>query len=419
MFHDSAGYYYSQHTPKRELAIHHYQSALSVATLSGNRGPQCDALYRFAWIKWQLGDYLASQAHAHECQRLARISGHLHREAQALRIEAMCCAELGAYTQAISLCSRGRSDLKLCGLPNGDLERGLLNVQAEVHRFKSEYVEARNIHAQILQETSADQDTYNYALALLSVSEIDVVVAPCEDVRMNLEAAKSIFNTMGDLRLAQLCDVALAELKLGERDRATAETVFQKTLSASLGKWSDISLHCLERLGDGSRWNLSNDIPPTWTTVYFAQCLKSKQKLGVYKALQFTADSFLRQSDEDTAISLFTVALEGFTGMDVHQSRGECMLRLGDISKGRGDLLRAVSFWETARPLFQRSSQEKQVGNVDERLTGIPEHVKQHNLARVDELETTSGTVTEVEEDLDEVEDLDDKNVVEHDHVSI
>ncbi|KAJ7857201.1 hypothetical protein B0H13DRAFT_2077582 [Mycena leptocephala] len=328
----------------------------------------------------------------------------------------MCCAELSAYTQAISLCNRGRSNLKLCGLPNGDLERGLLNVQAEVHRFKSEYVEARNIHAQILQETSADQDTYNYALALLSVSEIDVVVAPCEDVRMNLEAANSI---MGDLRLAKLCDVALAELKLGERDRATAETVLQKALSASLGKWSDISLHCLERLGDGSRWNLSNDIPPTWTTVYFAQCLKSKQKLGVYKALQFTGDSFLRQSDEDTAISLFTVALEGFTGMDVHQSRGECMLRLGDISKGRGELLRAVSFWETARPLFQRSSQEKQVGNVDERLTGIPEDVKQHNLARVDELETTSGTVTEVEEDLDEVEDLDDKNVVEHDHVSI
>jgi hypothetical protein len=51
-----------------------------------------------------------------------------------------------------------------------------------------------------------------------------------------------------------------------------------------------------------------------------------KEKLGILKALQFLGDVFLAQGEEYTALNLFTVALEGFTAMDVHRSRAECML---------------------------------------------------------------------------------------------
>jgi hypothetical protein len=72
---------------------------------------------------------------------------------------------------------------------------------------------------------------------------------------------------------------------------------------------------------------------------------------------------------------LFTVALEGFTYMDVHRSRAECMVRLGDISNQCGDLLRAVELWNTARPLFERSSQAKEVQHIDKRLASIDNNV--------------------------------------------
>jgi hypothetical protein len=112
----------------------------------------------------------------------------------------------------------------------------------------------------------------------------------------------------------------------------------------------------------------------SWTAVYLVNSLQRKEKLGIYKAFQFLGDIFLLQNDEHTAISLFTVALEGFTQMDVHRSRAECMLHLGDISRGDGDLLKAVEFWEAARPLFERSSQAKQVENIDGRLVGVGGH---------------------------------------------
>lgn len=95
--------------------------------------------------------------------------------------------------------------------------------------------------------------------------------------------------------------------------------------------------------------------------MFLALSLKFKYKLGIHQALQFLGVIFLSDNDENSASSLFMVALEGFTLMDVHQRRAECMTRLGDISKGHGDLPKVVDHWETARPLFERSSQTKQV----------------------------------------------------------
>jgi hypothetical protein len=147
----------------------------------------------------------------------------------------------------------------------------------------------------------------------------------------------------------------------------------------------------------------------SWTAIYLVNSFQRKEKLGTYKAFQFFGDIFLSQNDEHTAISLFTVALEGFTQMDVHCSRAECMLQLGDISKGHGDLLKAVEFWEAARPLFELSSQAKQVQHVNERVANISDDVlKQHRnyLAHLAELNALTGAVEELEDDLSDIEDL-------------
>jgi hypothetical protein len=111
-----------------------------------------------------------------------------------------------------------------------------------------------------------------------------------------------------------------------------------------------------------------------------------KQKLGIYKALQFMGDGILAQDDEDTAITLFTVALEGFTDMDVHRSRAECMLQLGDVCKQHDNLLEAMEHWNMARPLFERSSQAKQVEAIDKRLASVSDQQCGHKLAFLEKL---------------------------------
>ncbi|KAJ7339123.1 hypothetical protein DFH08DRAFT_812521 [Mycena albidolilacea] len=85
--------------------------------------------------------------------------------------------------------------------------------------------------------------------------------------------------------------------------------------------------------------------------------------------------------------------------MDVHQSRAECLLRLGDISKGRGDITAAERFWEAARPLFEWSSQAKQVNKIDERLAVVSEDLPEQNkksLARLTELNVPSGALFDI-----------------------
>ncbi|KAJ7858297.1 hypothetical protein B0H13DRAFT_1901903 [Mycena leptocephala] len=93
--------------------------------------------------------------------------------------------------------------------------------------------------------------------------------------------------------------------------------------------------------------------------------------------------------------------------MDIYYSKVECMLRLGDLYKGHGNLLKAVELWEATKPLFELSSQAKQVEHVDERLAIVGEDVQeQHraNLARLAEIHVPSATV----EDLDDLSDIED-----------
>ncbi|KAJ7899915.1 hypothetical protein B0H13DRAFT_2518024 [Mycena leptocephala] len=382
-------------------------AAISLATSTGNTKMHSQGLYTLAWVEWHLGDYSAAQVHANEAQRLALISADLYREAQALRLEATCCYTLGNYTKAMSLCIRARDLLGLCGMSHGSVDHDIMTTQAEIHQLKSEYVEARSIHARILEGTTM-QNPHNYGYALLNVAEIDVLIgAPKDDVQRNCDRAGKMLDTVGYVEGMTLCDVILADLHLREGNSLAAKTILAGCLKVTL-EYSQVQTYCLERLGDSSCWG-DLDGMSGWTFIYLVNSLKTKEKLGIYKALRFFGDIFVSHSDEYTAIILFAVALEGFTQMDVHRSRAECMLRLGDISMGHSDLLKAVEFWESARPLFERSSQTKQVQNINERLAGISDDVQeqhQNNLAHLAELTAPSRTV-ELEDDLSDIEDLD------------
>jgi tetratricopeptide (TPR) repeat protein len=324
-------------------AMKYCAATISLALSTGNTKQHSQALQNLARVEWTLGNYSAAQVHAVESQRLALISANLCLEVQALNMEATCYYTLGNYMKAMSLCIRVR-DLLLghFGMSHGTLDYDLMDTQAEIHRLKSEYAEARSIQIRIVEETSI-QDPYTYGIASLSVAEIDVLMgAPKDDVQRNCDIARRMSSTIGDAEAVTRCDIILADLQLREGDSLAGKTILKRCLKATF-KTSQIQTYCLERLGDTSCWGGSEEMF-SWTTVFLVHSVSRKEKLGIYKAFQFLGDIFLSQNDEHTAISLFNVALEGFTQMDVHRSRAECMLRFGDISMGHGDLLKAVEF---------------------------------------------------------------------------
>jgi tetratricopeptide (TPR) repeat protein len=351
------------------------------------------------------GNHSVAQWHAYEAWRLARTSADPFREARALQMEAVSWKQLGNYKLSISLCHRAITLVDLCGLSNGNLYHSILSSLAEIHLLKSEYNEAYNIHNRILQNSSVDSDSYTHAMALLNIANISVSTGNLNNnVQEKILTAKNTFQMSNLVMEVTMCDSTIADIYLREGDIFAAETFFKECITAI--NHSEIKFYCLEQLANVSRWGVLG-IMSSWTTLFLAHSMKFKEKLGIYKALQFLGDIFLAQGDEDTAVSLFVTGLGGFTYMDVHCSRAECMLRLGDISKGHGDLLQAVEHWEAARPLFEKSSQTKQVKDIDERLTIVSSHAREQHRKKLAllEINVPAGVVEQVDEDLSHIQD--------------
>ncbi|KAJ6533324.1 hypothetical protein DFH09DRAFT_1406849 [Mycena vulgaris] len=307
-------------------------------------------------LRCQMGDPAAGQMSASEAQRLANISADLYNEAHALDIEAQSCYTLGNYKYEASLCNRARDLLAHCGMSAA--------TQAEIYKLKSEYVEARDIHRQILHGAPVELAAYLHAFTLLNIAEVEVFLGvPMEDVEGKIDKAKSIFNSIGSVVNAMICDAVMGALHVRENNQPSAKQLFHKCLSFSWGYHAEMVNYCLERLGDRSLWG-STGWPSSWAIVYLVNASKSQQKLDVHKALQFLGDIFCTEGDQDTAVCLLTVALEGFTYMDVHCSRAECMLQLGYISNGNGDVLKATEYWRSARSLLNGHLKQKKLPSL-------------------------------------------------------
>ncbi|KAJ7288717.1 hypothetical protein C8J57DRAFT_1642867 [Mycena rebaudengoi] len=105
-----------------------------------------------------------------------------------------------------------------------------------------------------------------------------------------------------------------------------------------------------------------------WAAIFISLGLISKTKLATMKAIHCLGKLLAAEGDDESAFSLFTVALEAFTFMDVHCWRADCMVQIADIYEKRGEIQKSVGQWKMARPLFERSSQAKDVTRLDRRL---------------------------------------------------
>lgn len=358
-------------------AMQSLDKAVILSRSCGAKRQEAEAVIYIANIERRTGHYTAAHIHAQEAQKLAQWSGDLYEEARALHIDADCHRELGQLKTSITLYHRARKLLELCGMSGGGLDYVLMNGEAEVYLQKSEYAKAHSLYTQIIQNTSADQDPHNYASGLLNVAEIGVLIGENKHkVYQNLDKAKTILNALPLSVALHYCDMTLASMHLREGETLIAKIMFQKSLYAFWGSTSEGVLYNLAKLGDLNKWPSSDFVwVSRYTVVFLAYSGVHQHKLALYQAVQFLGDVFLAQGDQSTASSLFIVALEGFTFMDIHRSRAECMLHLGDISKHRGDLVKAVELWKEAQILFERSLQSNSLAQINKRLAAVGQDV--------------------------------------------
>ncbi|KAJ7762925.1 hypothetical protein B0H16DRAFT_1805672 [Mycena metata] len=385
-FYEGSGHRYFVYTGNKTTGGQFLDKALALARECGDIHRYCNALIISSEMEWRAGHYHAAQKLVDEAQHLGRLSGDLYIEARTLEMGATTALYLGNYRRCSLLCERTKDVRKMCGMLGSLLDGNVSQVEAETHLLKSEYAEARAVHMTIVESSSPDQSAAAYAYAWLSVAEIDVIVgAPSAEVYHHLEKAKACgIERLGGVDIWKR---VFADLALREGDTATAESMFREDVASNWGRDNQALSYCLERLADTTRWTeTTSDSPVIWPVVYLVYAHTSTEKLAVHKALLFLAQIFIL-AEEDTAHSLLVVALEGFTFMDVHRSKAQCLLHLGDLEHKRGNTTKAIELWEAARPLFAQSLQSTGVAQVDSKLVKLqsPAHLQRHN---------TSGEVT-------------------------
>ncbi|KAJ7777515.1 hypothetical protein DFH07DRAFT_936614 [Mycena maculata] len=388
--------YRFDHDQNIPSALDLFQKSVALARSGGYIAQQCRSLNGIAWLQYQMSDYPKVRTLAQEGQIIAHSSGFLYQESRSLYLEAIACSAMGAYGRVASLCRRSRELLDLCGLADGEANIRLLNCEAEALFFKTEYTEAYAIQLQIVQRNSMafTPVNYNHAIAQTNIALLDVVMEsnkPKSAVRQDLEEARGVFSTMKWTPGVTLCDIVSAELEIRQGNAVGAKALLQRVFELSWGNDGEGVTNSLERLGDISRWGAdSADTMSVWTIALLGHGLRSHSNPVIAKALCALGDMFIVQGDDETALSLFTVASEEFTKMDVHRGRGICMVRLGDISRRRGDTRRAVEFWKESRPLFERSSQGKEVASLDAKLVSaalVEADENEKRLAKLSELD--------------------------------
>ncbi|KAJ7763455.1 hypothetical protein B0H16DRAFT_1455298 [Mycena metata] len=264
-----------------------------------------------AELKWRIGEYTAGLKISRNTQQLAYQTTNLYQVSRAMRRTALSLTALGDYVGSLTQLNRARELLNVCGMTSGILDHMISHSQAEIYLRKSEYVEARSIHAMTLQDTRLDPSAESYGFALLNLSEIDILIgATKETVHLTLGRARKIFTAVKYHPVVAYCDMVSADLDLKEGNETSAKTLFQNYLKSAWAKNTEGVTYCMERLADVSKWPIEFHGKAKWPVLYLCHAHMSREKLAFYKALLFIGDLFIDE-DEATAQNLFIVALEG------------------------------------------------------------------------------------------------------------
>ncbi|KAJ7261201.1 hypothetical protein C8J57DRAFT_1719913 [Mycena rebaudengoi] len=355
-------------------ALQYFQTAYSLAESTGHpTNVGHFALVGICGILNDTGKPLSALTYAKETYRYAEHIGNIRGQAVSLCLQGKSHVYLANYRHAQHLLQKSRHILATLGHQQSASNFDILNIQAEIHLMKSEYLESRNL--QVAIASSCQATSYNGILANLNIAIIDITTdADSKIIHQNLDITqshlKALYGYLGR-HTSLAADWVAAELNLHNGAPGTVNALFEKCFKLSLGIEPDLALLCAQRLGDPS--TEINDMQTTlkWTGIVLGLALKYKDKRQTMQAFRCLGQIFSAQGDDETALSLFRVALDGFTFMDVHRWRADCMVRIGDILNNHGEVIKAIELWKTARPLFERSSQMKDVIKIDTKIAEV------------------------------------------------
>ncbi|KAJ7128038.1 hypothetical protein C8R44DRAFT_779210, partial [Mycena epipterygia] len=128
-------------------------------------------------------------------------------------------------------------------MERGNVDYSVMGSLAELHLLKSEYLEARSIHVQIVQNS---EEGHHSGLALLNIAEIDLILgANVHDVQQTLDNAKAKLSDSGLVLMMNQYERILADVNLKEGNEIAAKHLLQKCLNTAWGSSEETVSYCL------------------------------------------------------------------------------------------------------------------------------------------------------------------------------
>ncbi|KAJ7907618.1 hypothetical protein B0H13DRAFT_2501480 [Mycena leptocephala] len=372
-FHNAVAWHYLT-TGHKDLskAIEFNQRAFALAEKAGDVDLQLQSLdTEFYTAHINQDPYRAIET-AHKARDVAGFISSSPVGYPWIQREAWAQCWMGNLSRALELCTEAEQLLTSLGMEGSDWYLEILDVRADVGFRKSEYLEARQLHAQIVEKTSPTCSQWYHANSLCFIAQLDILMeGKVTDIVSNAKAAENVYVSFGSRRIL-FCSWLTAELKLQRGDIDSARADVLDCLSKSRGIYPDLPQFCLAALADPA--HRMHGVMDTfrWAMISLAFVQKKKDPVGAVNALRSIADLYSIMYEEDTALNLFHAALEGGTKMDIHRLRAQCMVGIGDIMLRRGDPMQAREMWGAAQPLFIRSSRMKDAAAVEKRLQQLP-----------------------------------------------
>ncbi|KAJ7831312.1 hypothetical protein B0H14DRAFT_2804975 [Mycena olivaceomarginata] len=311
---------------------------------------------------------------------------HLARELDGLRWQALCHKALGNFTHSLELVEKGKVLIAQADMRGARMETILMNIEGDAYQEKTDYAKARHVHGLILGRTSVAISPVEHAYSRVNIAFLDIVTgAAVEIVLHNLEAAASILQNMQETRGVLICELTRADLQRREAEEFGVGAKYIHLFITTQIEENELAMLTLQRLADSTYPVHAAAEVARWAVVFLAFALRSsvRNMLGAHQALKSLGDVLSHQGIDNDALNILTVALEGFTWMDVHQSRAECMRSIGDLHMRHCEFSKASTFWKEARPLFEVSLQAKSIAGIDHRLAELDQQQQQGNQDRL------------------------------------
>ncbi|KAJ7730684.1 hypothetical protein DFH07DRAFT_969069 [Mycena maculata] len=360
--------YYLRAGNRTEPSIH-AEISLSLAEQADDNFRRTRALCTLAACKGVKGEFRQALLLARKAQYFAGRVGNFQHETEALMEEAGALVGLGNFSQVVEIGSRARQLVVASCLEGTEDDLDALDLNAYIHLYKTAYVDSRRAHELILQHTSPKKYALFYGNALTAIASIDVALGALKtepEVLTSLIIPRQIFASSGYLRGLPKCDIVVADFLLTKGRHREAKQIYEKCVPASRGDTDSLSA-CMRKLGDLSLWE---DLRSTkhWATTYLAHGQITRSAPAVSWAFRLLGDIFLHERDDQTSATLFRVALEEFTRMDIYRGKAECFMRLGELALKTGQDTVAKELFSEARRMFLGSGMTAEAEQIDIRL---------------------------------------------------